>query len=135
MRPATPRARELTSLVLRNPDDLSGEDRQTLHWARSSCQALERLADHVTGFAKMLVHRRGEHLNAWMAAVDADDHPELRSFVAGLRRDYDAVRNGLTVPHSSGPVEGQVNRIKMLKRQIYGRANHDLLRKRVLLAT
>jgi transposase len=44
------------------------------------------------------------------------------------------VRNGLTLPHSSGPVEGNINRIKMLKRQMYGRANFDLLRIRVLYA-
>ncbi|OHV44300.1 hypothetical protein CC117_32385 [Parafrankia colletiae] len=53
----------------------------------------------------------------------------------GLLRDHDAVLNGLTLPHSSGQVEGTVNRIKMIKRQMYGRANFDLLRKRVLLAT
>jgi transposase len=81
----------------------------------------------------MLVHRQGEDLNAWLAAVDADDHPELRSFAAGVRRDYEAVRDGLTLPHSSGPVEGHAT-VKMLKRQMYGRANHDLRRKRVLLA-
>ncbi len=57
---------------------------------------------------------------------------ELRSFAAGLERDFDAVRAGLTLPHSSGAVEGQVNRIKMLKRQMSGRANLDLLRIRVL---
>jgi transposase len=59
--------------------------------------------------------------------VDADDQPDLQSFVAGLRRDYDAVRNGLTLPYNSGAVEGHVNRIKMIKRQMYGRANLDLL--------
>jgi transposase len=52
----------------------------------------------------------------------------------GLKRDYQAVLNGLTLPYSSGKVEGNVNRIKMLKRQMYGRARFDLLRKRVLLA-
>jgi transposase len=57
----------------------------------------------------------------------------LRSFVAGLRTDLDAVTAGLTLPWSSGAVEGTVNRIKMLKRQMYGRAGFDLLRKRVLL--
>jgi transposase len=68
-----------------------------------------------------------------MNAVQADDLPHLHSFVAGLRRDYDAARAGLTSPHSSGKVEGHVNRIKMIKRQMYGRANPDLLRKRILL--
>ncbi|MBG0566961.1 transposase, partial [Actinoplanes aureus] len=57
-----------------------------------------------------------------------------QSFTAGLRRDHDAVVNGLTMPYSSGVVEGHVNRIKMIKRQMYGRANLDLLRKRILLA-
>ena len=57
----------------------------------------------------------------------------MRSFVTGLRSDLDAVTNGLTLPYSSGPVEGAVNRIKMIKRQMFGRANFDLLRKRVIL--
>jgi len=70
-----------------------------------------------------------------MQQVDADDAPALRSFVVGLRADLAAVTAGLSLPYSSGPVEGQVTRIKLLKRQMYGRANFDLLRKRVLLAS
>jgi transposase len=76
---------------------------------------------------------------AWLATikriarVEADQLPELHSFTAGLKRDLDAVVNGLSLPYSSGAVEGNVNRIKMLKRQLYGRASLDLLRKRVLL--
>jgi transposase len=82
----------------------------------------------------MMLNRQGQQLEAWMNTVQADDLPELHSFVTGLRRDFDAARAGLTLPYSSGPVEGHVNRIKMLKRQMYGRANPDLLRKRILLA-
>jgi transposase len=70
-----------------------------------------------------------------MQQVDRDGSPALRSFVAGLRADLEAVTAGLTLPYSSGPVEGNVNRIKMLKCQMYGRAKFDLLRKRVLLTT
>lgn len=58
----------------------------------------------------------------------------LHAFADGLRRDHQAVTAGLTLPWSSSPVEGHVNRIKMLKRQMYGRAGFALLRKRVLLA-
>ncbi|MFE3783363.1 transposase, partial [Amycolatopsis sp. NPDC059090] len=65
----------------------------------------------------------------------ASDVPQLQGFAAGLLRDYDAVRNGLTLGWSSGAVEGAVCRIKAIKRQIYGRANFDLLRRRVLLST
>ena len=60
---------------------------------------------------------------------------ELLSFVAGIDQDYDAVLAALTQPYSSGAVEGHANRIKMLKRQMYGRANFDLLRARVLQPT
>jgi transposase len=88
---------------------------------------------HVRDFALMMLQLRGQRLEQWMAAVEADDLPELHSFVTGLRRDQDAVTAGLTLPHSSGKVEGHVNRIKMIKRQMYGRAKPDLLRKRILL--
>lgn len=58
----------------------------------------------------------------------------LQSFVVGIRSDLEAVTAGLTLPFSSGAVEGQVNRTKMLKRQMFGRAGVNLLRKRVLLS-
>ena len=80
----------------------------------------------------ILTGLRGEQLDAWIAT--AGDQPDLRSFITGLKRDYQAVLNGLTLPYSSGKVEGNINKIKMLKRQMYGRARFDLLRKRVLLA-
>jgi len=86
----------------------------------------------VQAFAQIMTERRGRDLEKWMTA--ADGLPELRSFVTGLRRDQDAVTAGLTLPWSSGVAEGHINRIKMLKRQMYGRANPDLLRRRILLA-
>ena len=68
-----------------------------------------------------------------MKRAERGSVPELRSFAGGLRKDWDAVKAGLTMSWSSGAVEGAVNRIKMLKRQMYGRANPDLLRLRILL--
>jgi transposase len=82
----------------------------------------------------MLCNQRGEHLETWAAQAETSPVSELRGFSKGLRRDWAAVTAGLTVPYSSGAVEGHVNRIKMIKRQMYGRAKPDLLRKRVLLA-
>lgn len=98
---------------------------------RTTCPHLDATASHVTEFAKILTNQGGEHLDEWMASVEADELPHPHRFVRGLRRDYDAVLNGLTLPHNSGAVEGNVNRIK---RQMYGRANFDLLRKRILHA-
>ncbi|MGG5754159.1 transposase [Zafaria sp. Z1313] len=63
-----------------------------------------------------------------------DTLPSLRSFANGIDRDRDAVIAGLSLPYSSGVVEGNINRIKMLKRQMYGRAGFPLLRQRVLLS-
>jgi len=98
------------------------------------CPHLEALASHVAAFAELMSGRHGDRLDGWITTVEGDELPALRSFAAGLKRDLAAVVSGLTLPYSSGAVEGTVNRIKMLKRQMYGRAKFDLLRKRVVLA-
>jgi len=88
--------------------------------------------DLVQGFATMLRERQGEHLDVWLQQVEQRGVSELRSFAQGLQKDYDAVKAGLTLPWSQGPVEGHVHRLKLLKRQAYGRASFETLRKRVL---
>ncbi len=83
----------------------------------------------------MLTHRTGNTtLTTWIAAAVAAGLPGISTFAQHLTTDLDAVTAGLTLHWNSGPVEGNVNRIKMLKRQMYGRASFDLLRKRILLA-
>jgi transposase len=131
-RPPTPR--QAAGWFLRSPANLEPDEQRQLEALCAACPHLAALRAHVRGFAEIMTRRRGRKLEAWMTAVLGDDLPELHSFVTGLRRDQDAVTNGLTLPYSSGPVEGHVNRIKMIKRQMYGRANPDLLRKRILLA-
>ena len=133
--PAPPKARQVASWILRDPATLDEEEQVKLNDARARCPHLDALAGHVTEFAKILTQRQGDRLDAWIATVEADDQPNLHSFTTGLKHDHAAVANGLTLPHSSGAVEGNVNRIKMIKRQMYGRASFDLLRKRVLLTT
>jgi transposase len=119
--PAPPKVRHITSWILRDPATLDESERASLDAVRAHCPHLDALAGHVTEFAKILTGRRGEQLDAWIARASAGDQPDLRSFITGLKRDYQAVLNGLTLPYSSGKVEGNVNRIKMLKRQMYGR--------------
>jgi transposase len=130
-----PKVRQITNWILRRHDDLDPDEQIKLKQVRAQCPHLDSLAGHVAAFGDMLTGRHGQRLDAWIAAVEADDLPDLHSYATGLKRDYDAVLAGLTLPHSSGAVEGHVNRIKMIKRQMFGRANLDLLRKRVLLAT
>jgi transposase len=132
--PAAPAARTAASWILTPPGDLAEEDRVALERITGRCAELAATCDLVRDFADMLCHRRGEHLETWAGQAQDSLVSELRGFAKGLRKDWAAVTAGLTVPYSSGAVEGHVNRIRMLKRQMYGRAKPDLLRKRVLLA-
>ena len=79
-------------------------------------------------------HRRGERLQAWADRAEASPVSELRGFANGLRKDWAAVTARLTLPYSSGVVEGHVNRIKMIKDRCTDEPTPTLLRKRVLLA-
>jgi len=76
--------------------------------------------------------RQGACLEHWIAAATSSAIPDLRRFAAGLRLDQSAVQAGLTEEWSNGQTEGQINRLKTLKRQMYGRAQFDLLRQRFL---
>jgi transposase len=82
----------------------------------------------------MLRRREGARLPAWLDAAETSGIGELTRFAGRLRADHDAVQAGLTLRHSNGQTEGHVNRLKLVKRQGYGRAKVDLLRKRVLRA-
>jgi transposase len=132
--PVPPSAREVTAWLTRHPDGLTDLDKQRLKVVLARCPELQAVSGHVRAFAGMLTDLAADRLQDWLAAVLVDDLPGLHSFVHGIQRDLPAVTAGLSLPWSSAAVEGQVNRIKTLKRQMFGRAGFLLLRKRVLLA-
>ncbi|GAA3475564.1 ISL3 family transposase [Streptomyces yanii] len=119
-RPPSPRA--VAGWILRRPETLTETEQLHLKTVRAHCPELDALTRHVRSFATMLTARQGERLPEWLDAVRQDDLPSLHTLAAGIDRDRDAVIAGLTLPWSSGVVEGHVNRIKMLKRQMFGRA-------------
>ncbi|MFE2571159.1 transposase [Streptomyces mirabilis] len=129
-----PAPRTVADWILRHPDFLSDGEQLRLKAVLAHCPELEALTGHVRSFAQILTERQGQRLPEWLDAVHQDNLPGLHTLAAGVDRDRDAVIAGLTLPWNSGVVEGHVNRIKMLKRQIFGRAGFALLRKRVLLA-
>lgn len=95
-------------------------------------QEIRKAYELVTDFTTMLRERQGKRLNAWLEKVEAQGIAALKNFALGVKRDYEAVKAGLTLEWSNGQTEGQVNRLKLLKRSIYGRGRFDLLRKRAL---
>ncbi|MFC9706353.1 ISL3 family transposase [Streptomyces sp. NPDC056943] len=131
-RPPTPRT--VSGWILRHPESLTESERMRLKGVLAHCPELDALTGHVRSFARMLAEREGERLPEWLDAVRQDDLPTIHTLAAGIDRDRDAVIAGLTLPWSSGVVEGHVNRIKMLERRMFGQAGFTLLRKRVLLA-
>jgi transposase len=82
----------------------------------------------------MLRKRRGQEFATWLSAVEASHIPELCHFAENLLKDKDAVLAGLTLSYSNGPVEAQVQKLKLVKRSMYGRAKLPLLRQRLLHA-
>jgi hypothetical protein len=133
--PPPPTVREVTRWITSHPDHLTEDDTAQLNKIKTRSPQLAATAGHVTTFAEMMTGRHGQHLPAWITAAGHDDLPHLHSFTRGIRQDQAAVTNGLTLPHSSGAVEGSICRVQALKRQKFGRANLDLLRERILIRT
>jgi transposase len=130
--PLTPRG--TAWLVLRRPETRTPDEEQQL--AQLATQQPE-LAEAVTlarDFADLVRTRQPERLDGWLARATTSAGAALQRFAQGLRDDYAAVKAGLMLPWSNGPVEGHINRLKMLKRQMFGRAHLDLLGHRFLRA-
>jgi transposase len=132
--PPVPKTRQITRWLLSRPGSFDADDQAQLAAVTASCPHLDALAGHIRSFAEMMTRRQGLlALEDWLTAVEADDQPQLHSFANGIRRDQQAVTAGMALPCSSAAMEGNVNKIKMIKRQMYGRAGFALLRKRVIL--
>ena len=82
----------------------------------------------------MVKDRQPQNLGPWLKSIADSGISTLQRFADGLRKDLEAVKAALTLPWSQGQVEGWVNKLKFIKRSMYGRANFDLLRQRVLAA-
>jgi hypothetical protein len=114
---------------------LKEEELKTLHRLRQVSPRAETAYQLVATFLQMVRERTGEQLDAWLDEVKASKLEAFVSFTTSVQADKDAVVAGLTLPWSTGPLEGHVNRLKLIKRSMYGRAKFDLLRLRALHPT
>ncbi len=117
-----------------DPDTLDEVEREDLAAFCQASPALKCAYALIQDFRNMLHQREGYRLDAWLERIVESDLPELQSFASGVQKDKAAVKAGLTWPVNNGMVEGFVTKLKLIKRQMYGRAGFALLRQRVLHA-
>ena len=129
--PLTPR--RATWLVLRRAAQRTEAEAQQLAQLHAHSVQVAEAMDLAQDFTQMVRQRQPAHLDPWLARAGTSALEALRRFASGLRDDYAAVKAGVTLPWSNGPVEGHINRLKMLKRQMFGRARLDLLHRRFVL--
>jgi transposase len=130
--PLTPR--RATWLVLRRTEQRTAAEAEQLARLRAQQADVAEAIDLAQDFAALVRYRHPTQLDPWLQRATTSTLPVMRRFAKGLYEDYDAVKAGVTLPWSTGPVEGQINRLKMLKRQMFGRARLDLLSRRFLRA-
>jgi transposase len=127
-----PSARRIAWLMVRRPEELDNDQRQTLARLRQLSPEDETVYPLAQEFVEMVRRHGGLSLDSWLQRARESKVRELVSFANSLERDKAAVLAGLSLPYSNGQVEGQVNRLKLIRRSMYGRGQLDLLRKRVL---
>jgi transposase len=124
-------AKKATWLFIRHFADLKKKEREELATLRQESETAETIYQLVQTFLQMVRTLGGERLESWLRSVRACTIPELHRFANGIEQDKAAVLIGLTLFHNNGQTEGQVTRIKLIKRMMYGRAGFALLRQRV----
>jgi transposase len=126
-----PSARQAAWMLLR-PGELTDEEKETAELLCRLSPEVGRARELALSFVEVIKERRADDLRGWLIEAGRSGVAEFRSFANGITSDIGAVRAVLEYEWSNGQVEGQVHRLKMIKRQMYGRGKLDLLRARVL---
>jgi transposase len=115
-------------------EDLTESQRAFVGRLEELCPTADKVGELASWFQELVNERCPARLDDWLDAAEQSTVAELTSFAHSLRKEYEAVRAALGYEWSQGQVEGQITRLKLIKRQMYGRANFDLLKQRVLAA-
>jgi len=127
-----PSPRQAAMLLARRPEKLKPDEKQLLAKLNECCPEIPILYDLTQGFAEVFRGKQSDTLQTWLDQARGTGLPEIGRFCDGLLRDAKAVTAAVVLPWSNGQVEGQIHRLKLVKRQMYGRAKFNLLRRRVL---
>jgi transposase len=127
-----PSPRQAAMLLARRPEKLQSDEQQLLARLHKCCPEIPVLHTLTQGFAEVFRIKHNEALQNWLLDARRTGLPEIGRFCDGLLRDAAAVTAAVTLPWSNGQVEGQIHRLKLVKRQMHGRASFKLLRSRVL---
>ncbi len=125
--------RHLVWLLLKDLDSLDQEQQRTLAFIRRH-PGVETLYQLTQSFVKLMKDRDFEALDCWLTRGEKCGLPDMETFTQGLQNDYEAVKASFVFSYSNGPVEGQINRLKFVKRSMFGRGSFELLRSRFLEA-
>jgi transposase len=125
--------RHLAWLFLRDPEHLEPQEKQTLCLIRKS-QQVEMAYRFVQQFVTLLKERNAQPLSTWLRDCQMSGISDLVTFAQGLEKEGSALHAAFTLPYSNGPVEGKINKLKYIKRSMYGRSGFPLLRQKVLKA-
>jgi transposase len=129
-----PSARHVGCLLVCRKERLPEDEREYLRRLCDHEPTIALAYELAQEFTEMARERKGQAFDAWLASVAASGIADLQRFAGGLVEDRAAVEAGLSLEWSNGQTEGQITKLKLLKRQMYGRANFDLLRLRLLHA-
>ena len=120
--------------MLRHATQRTAAETQQLTQLHAQSSEVAEAIDLAQEFATLVRQRQPERLDPWLKRAMASTLEAVQRFATGLHEAYAAVKAGVTLPWSTSPVEGHINRLKMLKRQMFGRARLDLLSRRFLWA-
>lgn len=119
-------------LICKKPEQLTAREREMIRCLCRRSREIKKVVQLARGFRKIMKNKDGGALESWIKRAMASEIKEIKGFAKGMLGDLEAIQNAMSLPWSNGQVEGQVNKLKTIKRQMYGRASFSLLRKRLI---
>ena len=127
--------RRLSYILMKDEDKQSDTEKRFFQCLFETSSTIKKATELTLEFCGIVRKRKADEFDDWLTRAENSDVIPLVNFTAGIRNDYDAIKNACTLEWSNGQVEGQVNRLKNIKRQMYGRGSFELLKKMVVQDT